>query len=147
MLPVVESEKSHIKEVWSTGRVNRQQYLKICILTDLRIIAEKPTLQLSVDSLTAALGAWLGAKKHGIATRRSAFASRVTEYIGRLREQDEGPKDNEKSALRSGITDKAQAHDNKRGSRSKEIGHTSFIKQGGGTRVVILIKDLPQPLQ
>lgn len=26
MLPVVESEKSHIKEVWSTGRVNRQQF-------------------------------------------------------------------------------------------------------------------------
>ena len=98
MLPVVESEKSHIKEVWSTGRVNRQQYLKI--LTDLRIVAEKPILQLSVDSLTAALGAWLEAKKHGIATRCSAFASRVAEYIGRLKEQDEGPKDNEKSALR-----------------------------------------------
>lgn len=99
MLLVVESEKSHIKEVWSTGRANRQQYLKI--LADLRVIAEKPALQLSVNSLTAALGAWLGAKKHGIATRRSAFASRVTEYIGRLEEQDEGPKDNEKSALRS----------------------------------------------
>ena len=84
MLLVVESEKSHIKEVWSTGRANRQQYLKI--LTDLRVIAEKPALQLSVSSLTAALGAWLGAKKHGIATRRSAFASRVTEYIGRLKE-------------------------------------------------------------
>lgn len=84
MLLVVESEKSHIKEVWSTGRANRQQYLKI--LVDLRVIAEKPALQLSVDSLTAALGAWLGAKKHGIATRRSAFASCVTEYIGRLKE-------------------------------------------------------------
>ena len=98
MLFVVESEKSHIKEVRSTGRANRQQYLKI--LADLRIIAEKPALQLSVNSLTAAFGAQLGAKKHGIATRRSAFASRVTEYIGRLKEQDEGPKDNEKSALR-----------------------------------------------
>jgi hypothetical protein len=55
MLFVVESEKSHIKEVRSTGRANRQQYLKI--LADLRIIAEKPALQLSVDSLTAAFGA------------------------------------------------------------------------------------------
>jgi hypothetical protein len=56
------------------------------ILTNLRVIAEKPTLQLSVDSLIAAPGAWLGAKKHGIAIRCSASASRVTEYIGRLKE-------------------------------------------------------------